>query len=148
MAAYWVSWQDSFAFRPKPSSSSRTRPTPTCPLPCSGMLSSCAWGETSAAPAPQLAQAAETTPSLAQQRSLRAPRALRAAARAGWERRWWGQLGCVLQRALASTLLGRAPGAHRRSLAATSARRPGGSWSSPRRSSPPGYPCARDARCA
>ena len=31
---------------------------------------------------------------------------LRAAARAGWERRWRGQLGCALQRALASTLLG------------------------------------------
>ena len=44
--------------------------------------------------------------SLAQQRSLRAPRALRAAARAGWEHRWWGQLGCALPRALASTLLG------------------------------------------
>ncbi|CAE7415332.1 CPY1 [Symbiodinium sp. KB8] len=44
--------------------------------------------------------------SLTQQRSLRAPRALRAAARAGWERLWWGQLGCALQRALASTLLG------------------------------------------
>ena len=43
---------------------------------------------------------------LAQQRPLRAPRALRAAARSGWERRWWGQLGCALQRALASTLLG------------------------------------------
>ncbi|CAE7649959.1 unnamed protein product, partial [Symbiodinium necroappetens] len=44
--------------------------------------------------------------SLVQQRSLRAPRALRAAARAGWEHRWWGQLGCALPRALASTLLG------------------------------------------
>ncbi|CAE7232384.1 GOR [Symbiodinium natans] len=43
---------------------------------------------------------------LAQQRSLRAPRALRAAARSGRERWWWGQLGCALQRALASTLLG------------------------------------------
>ena len=43
---------------------------------------------------------------LARQRSLRAPQALRAAARAGWARRWWGQLGCALQRALASTLLG------------------------------------------
>ena len=31
---------------------------------------------------------------------------LRAAARAGWERRWRGQLGCALQRTLASTLLG------------------------------------------
>ena len=43
---------------------------------------------------------------LVRQRSLRAPQALRAAARAGWARRWWGQLGCALQRALASTLLG------------------------------------------
>ena len=33
-------------------------------------------------------------------------RVLRAAARGGWARRWWGQLGCPLQRALASTLLG------------------------------------------
>ena len=30
---------------------------------------------------------------LARQRSLRAPWALRAAARAGWARKWWGQLG-------------------------------------------------------
>ena len=41
-----------------------------------------------------------------QQRSLHAPRALRAAARTGWEHRWWGQHGCALQRALAWTLLG------------------------------------------
>ena len=47
-----------------------------------------------------------TTSSAASRSSLRAPRALRAAARAGWERRWWGQLGCALQRALASMLLG------------------------------------------
>ena len=33
-------------------------------------------------------------------------RALRAAVCARWEGRWWGQLGCTLQRALASTLLG------------------------------------------
>ncbi|CAE7030091.1 unnamed protein product [Symbiodinium natans] len=37
---------------------------------------------------------------------LASAEALRAAARSGWERRWWGQLGCALQRALASTLLG------------------------------------------
>ena len=41
-----------------------------------------------------------------QQFPTRAPRALRAAARAGWARRWWGQVGCALQRALASKLLG------------------------------------------
>ena len=51
-------------------------------------------------------EAHDLVPHLARQRSLRAPQALRAAARAGWARKWWGQLGCALQRAFSSTLLG------------------------------------------
>ena len=57
---------------------------------------------------------------LARQRSLRAPWALRVAARAGWARRWWGQLSCALQRALASTVYLEASGECWRSLLATS----------------------------
>ena len=43
---------------------------------------------------------------LAALRAERAPPAVRATASAAWQRRWWGQLSCAVQRAVASTLVG------------------------------------------
>jgi hypothetical protein len=53
-------------------------------------------------------EAAELVRALVRLRAQRAPAALRRSAAAGWSRRWWGFLGCAVQRALASTLLGTA----------------------------------------
>ena len=43
---------------------------------------------------------------LAALRAERAPPAVRATALAAWQRRWWGQLNCAVQRAVASTMVG------------------------------------------
>ena len=54
------------------------------------------------------AEASDLVRTLVRLRSHRAPAVLRRSAAAGWSRRWWELLGCALQRALASTLLGAA----------------------------------------
>jgi hypothetical protein len=53
-------------------------------------------------------EACDLVRALVRLRTQRAPLVLRRSAAAGWSRRWWGLLGCALQRAMASTLLGHA----------------------------------------